>query len=724
MAIPTVNVLVSVYEQDGSPAAGAQVIAKLMTAERYNGFIVPDEYSGITDNNGNCTVSLFPNELGTEGSEYKFKIIHRNGKTVNLFATIPNADCNLHQVVELDRYELRSAGQIVTSEIIGYVNDAYIARDAAQLSESNAQNSADQAYTQANIATTQAAISTTKAGESANSATASLNSANNSASSANTALTYANNANTAKVAAEAARDLANAHKADAQSARDKAQLWADQSENVTVETGKYSAKHHAAKAAASATAASTSKDTATTKATEAATSATTALGHANDAKAYRDTAATYAADALTSKNAAAVSAGNASTSASTASTKAAEAVVSAGQALTYRDQCEDFYQGMVAEGLHSHNNKTILDATTASFTTAEKDKLATVALNANAYVHPASHPATIITEDSTHRFMTDAERTKLTGIAAGAEVNVNADWNATSGDAQILNKPGLATALVDGLMAKGDKSKLDGIAAGAEVNVQADWNATSGDAFILNKPTLGTVASRDFQTDRYAGDTSTPAMCGAFGFGLTAQVYNGNLNDISVTSIYYCSNLCTNRAVEINGWVETFVYSTSGYAVQKYYPYGSTSHFVRKQTSGAWGSWTSPGGDGFLVAKTANQSLSGATLTKITWDNEIYDDFNAFGSSQFTVKNPGRYLIGAHLLINSGTDGQTNYLYMRVNGANIGYSYDKQTGASSFLYGLAIRELSAGDVVECFCQVGTSGEVASSIGTRFWGVRI
>lgn len=34
-----------------------------------------------------------------------------------------------------------------------------------------------------------------------------------------------------------------------------------------------------------------------------------------------------------------------------------------------------------------------------------------------------------------------AAKTKLDGIAAGAEVNVNADWNASSGDAQILNKP-------------------------------------------------------------------------------------------------------------------------------------------------------------------------------------------------------------------------------------------------------------------------------------------
>lgn len=34
------------------------------------------------------------------------------------------------------------------------------------------------------------------------------------------------------------------------------------------------------------------------------------------------------------------------------------------------------------------------------------------------------------------------------------------------------------------------KNKLDGISAGANVNVQADWNATSGDAFIKNKPTI------------------------------------------------------------------------------------------------------------------------------------------------------------------------------------------------------------------------------------------
>ena len=42
---------------------------------------------------------------------------------------------------------------------------------------------------------------------------------------------------------------------------------------------------------------------------------------------------------------------------------------------------------------------------------------------------------------------TTAEKTKLGTIATGAEVNVNADWNATTGDAVILNKPTIPTAV-------------------------------------------------------------------------------------------------------------------------------------------------------------------------------------------------------------------------------------------------------------------------------------
>lgn len=47
---------------------------------------------------------------------------------------------------------------------------------------------------------------------------------------------------------------------------------------------------------------------------------------------------------------------------------------------------------------------------TNDYTTAEKNKLSGIAEKANNYVHPASHPATMITQDTTHRFVSDSEK--------------------------------------------------------------------------------------------------------------------------------------------------------------------------------------------------------------------------------------------------------------------------------------------------------------------------
>lgn len=73
-----------------------------------------------------------------------------------------------------------------------------------------------------------------------------------------------------------------------------------------------------------------------------------------------------------------------------------------------------------------------------------------------------------------------------------------------------LNLPASTTALA-GLMLPSDKTKLNGIAAGAEVNVNADWNATKGDALILNKPTLATVATSGSYDD-LAGKPTIPTV--------------------------------------------------------------------------------------------------------------------------------------------------------------------------------------------------------------------
>ncbi|WP_315114227.1 hypothetical protein [Clostridium intestinale] len=48
---------------------------------------------------------------------------------------------------------------------------------------------------------------------------------------------------------------------------------------------------------------------------------------------------------------------------------------------------------------------------TEDYTTTEKSKLAGVAASANNYVHPSTHAATVITEDTTHRFITDIDKT-------------------------------------------------------------------------------------------------------------------------------------------------------------------------------------------------------------------------------------------------------------------------------------------------------------------------
>lgn len=113
---------------------------------------------------------------------------------------------------------------------------------------------------------------------------------------------------------------------------------------------------------------------------------------------------------------------------------------------------------------------------------------------------------------STNDYVT-ADKTKVTNInevVEAATKNITATGISITLDKRNLvtnvvenielNLPASTTALA-GLMLPSDKTKLNGIAAGAEVNVNADWNATEGDAFILNKPTLATVATSGSYTD-------------------------------------------------------------------------------------------------------------------------------------------------------------------------------------------------------------------------------
>jgi hypothetical protein len=78
-----------------------------------------------------------------------------------------------------------------------------------------------------------------------------------------------------------------------------------------------------------------------------------------------------------------------------------------------------------------------------------------------------------------------ADAAKLAGIATGAEVNVNADWNAISGDAQIMNKPFLFSGNFNDLT---NKPIIDGsetkIVAGTNISITGA--GTTGDPYVVN----------------------------------------------------------------------------------------------------------------------------------------------------------------------------------------------------------------------------------------------
>lgn len=180
---------------------------------------------------------------------------------------------------------------------------------------------------------------------------------------------------------------------------------------------------------------------------------------------------------------------------------------------------------------------------------------------------------------------TNSYMTKLDGIAAGAEVNVQSDWNvsSTGSDAYILNKPFIPTKTSDlvndsgfgdvsAVQAQLDTvervtsyalnylntycvqdlnyvhtdnnfttaymTKLDGIEAGAEVNVQSDWNESnsSSDGYILNKPNLNNYVSKtELNNASYVSSTYISNIVKM----TTTEYYN--LDNPDANTLYLCN---------------------------------------------------------------------------------------------------------------------------------------------------------------------------------------
>lgn len=384
--VDTCAVTCTAYDQNGNPEVGATFRARLSGYDVYQGFVVPEEITATADDNGQCVLNLWPNQLGATETLYEITIVGESGARLRTTATVPNtASANLHEISELPAYEGKSEGQIsldaavaagfsatssandaaasavtagnaasnavaaeasavaaaeaadtsaqnVTGSVAGAVaakDAAVVARNAAEVAETNAQASAAAASAAADAASASATAAGVSEAASANSATAAAASESNVAADAATATTQAGIATTQATASSASATAAQT----AQTAAELAETGAETAlaSSLVAQTAAELAETNAETALSSALAAQTAAEIAETNAaaSEAGVSADAAT-----ATTKASAASTSASNAAASETAAGTSESNAASSATAASTAATNAANSATTAQT------------------------------------------------------------------------------------------------------------------------------------------------------------------------------------------------------------------------------------------------------------------------------------------------------------------------------------------------------------------------------------------------------
>lgn len=144
---------------------------------------------------------------------------------------------------------------------------------------------------------------------------------------------------------------------------------------------------------------------------------------------------------------------------------------------------------------HTHEKATTSEA---GFMSAEdKTKLNGIASGANSYTHPASHPASMITETDSLKVMTAAERTKLSGIAE----NANNYTHPETHSAAIIEETSLKK-----VMTAEERTKLAGIESGAN---KYSHPSTHPATMITGLSDVATSGSYDDLSDKPTSMTPT-----------------------------------------------------------------------------------------------------------------------------------------------------------------------------------------------------------------------
>lgn len=136
----------------------------------------------------------------------------------------------------------------------------------------------------------------------------------------------------------------------------------------------------------------------------------------------------------------------------------------------------------------------------------------TLSADAQAWTDITGKPSNIVTDASyvhTDNNFTTTLKDKLDGIASGAEVNVNADWNAVSGDAEILNKPSIPTATSD-LTNDSDFQTSSDVATAISGKLDKSGGTMTGALTLSGAPTQNLhAATKKYVDDGLSGKQAT-----------------------------------------------------------------------------------------------------------------------------------------------------------------------------------------------------------------------
>ena len=343
----------------------------------------------------------------------------------------------------------------------------------------------------------------------------------------------------------------------------------------------------------------------------------------------------------------------------------------------------------------------------------------------------SADPAFSITDAGSGAVITDAERTKLGGIADGAEVNVQSDWTEAdnTNDAFIANKPTLFTtsdetdpvysadpafSITDAgsgvVITDAERTKLGGIADGAEVNVQSNWTEAdnTNDAFIANKPTLFTTSD---ETDPVVGavngivkadgaGTISAATAGTdylspSDIGTTVQAYDANTTILG-SNIDLTSEVTGTLPIANGGTGQT----TASDAINALVPDQTGNSGKYLHSNGTTVSWQSSGGGGGLSEYAYIYNLSAQVVALeadiLFSDNGVINGTITHppGTSIIMLGTAGDYAIWFNV---AGVE--PNQFTLFLNGAPVagaGYGSGAGTQINS---GMILITAAAGDIL-------------------------